>query len=80
MIANVLYKFYGYSSQGKSNSIFTDASQIAMWAKDSIDMMTLHSIIKGYPDGSFKPKGKLTRAESAELIYRMLSLDPKANI
>lgn len=28
--------------------------------------------IKGYPDGSFKPQGNLTRAEAATIFYRLL--------
>ncbi|MCQ2420941.1 MAG: S-layer homology domain-containing protein, partial [Clostridia bacterium] len=28
--------------------------------------------IKGYPDGSFKPNGSLTRAEAATIFYRLL--------
>lgn len=75
MIANVLLNFYHYipsDSIVTATSTFIDRSHIATWAKESIDTLTSLSIMKGYPDGSFKPKQSLTRAESAELIYRML--------
>lgn len=75
MIANVLYNFYHFIPSNliaTATSTFIDRSHIATWAKESIDTLTSLSIMKGYPDGSFKPKQSLTRAESAELIYRML--------
>ncbi|MGM0883539.1 MAG: S-layer homology domain-containing protein [Bacillota bacterium] len=29
-------------------------------------------LVQGRPDGSFAPKGKMTRAESAQVIYNLL--------
>ena len=29
-------------------------------------------MISGYPDGTFKPKGELKRAEAAVLLYRVI--------
>lgn len=35
------------------------------WAKTMIDMATLLGIMRGYPDGTFKPEQPITRAEAA---------------
>jgi hypothetical protein len=52
------------------------------WAEDSIIRLAEDGIIKGEPNGSFKPNGKATRAESLLMILRMLnvSLDGSLDI
>ncbi len=40
------------------------------WAYDAINYIGTLGIIKGYPDGKFKPEGNITRAESAALLIR----------
>ena len=44
------------------------------WAKDYIAEMVDQGIISGYPDGTFKPEGKITRAEFASLLVRGFQL------
>ena len=34
-------------------------------------------ILKGYPDGTFRPEGKLTRAEAATSLYRVIEMSGK---
>jgi len=40
------------------------------WAYEAINYIGTLGIIKGYPDGGFKPEGNITRAESAALLVR----------
>jgi hypothetical protein len=40
------------------------------WANDQISYIGTLGIIKGYPNGSFKPEGNITRAELATLLMR----------
>ena len=47
---------------------FTDADQIADWAKDAVELCAAAEIVKGPGDGSFNPKGIASRAEVATLI------------
>ncbi len=49
---------------------FTDVPA-AHWAKDAIDRVTKMGLMKGYPDGSFKPEQTITRAEMASMVVRM---------
>ena len=44
------------------------------WAEAQIKTMVEYGIINGYPDGSFKPDGKITRAEFASLIVKSFKL------
>ncbi len=40
------------------------------WASDQVSYIGTLGIIKGYPDGNFKPEGEITRAELATLLVR----------
>ena len=40
------------------------------WASEQISYIGTLGIIKGYPDGSFKPEGDITRAELSTLLIR----------
>ncbi|MFZ5641109.1 MAG: S-layer homology domain-containing protein [Bacillota bacterium] len=44
------------------------------WAYDYIMKLADNGITRGYPDGSFKPANKITRAEVA--VFMALSIDP----
>lgn len=47
------------------------------WAKDCIEMLIEHNIVKGYPDKTIRPDNFITRAEAAVLICRALNLEEK---
>lgn len=51
---------------------FADRSQISKWAAESVIAAAELKLVQGKPDGSFAPKGKMTRAESAQVIYNLL--------
>lgn len=40
------------------------------WAKHQIEKMVTSGAVKGYPDGSFKPEAKVSRAEFTTLVNR----------
>lgn len=50
---------------------YSDEDGIAEWAKTEVLGLTQESLLQGYPDGSFRPKQNVTRAEAAEMIYNM---------
>lgn len=47
---------------------FKDSGEISSWAREALAAAVQHGIVKGYPDGAFRPKGKATRAEAAAII------------
>lgn len=52
---------------------FTDVTP-KYWAYDYIMKLADNGVTRGYPDGSFKPANKITRAEVA--VFLALSIDP----
>jgi hypothetical protein len=53
---------------------FTDEATISPTAVTAVKTLKNAGIITGYPDGTIKPKGTLTRAEASKIIYLILSL------
>ena len=53
---------------------FTDVNE-GDWFNNAVSTMENSGIIKGYPDGSFKPNGKITRAEFAAMAIRFFKVE-----
>lgn len=53
---------------------FTDAGDVSSWARDAVARGTAAGILRGYPDGSFRPGLPMTRAETAVVIARILGI------
>lgn len=53
---------------------FTDLSR-NHWAYPVIQEMTKEGILSGYPDGTFKPNGEITRAEFAKILATTFELE-----
>ena len=51
---------------------FTDASAVSAWAAADVAACQRMGLIGGYPDGSFRPQGKATRAENCVVLERMI--------
>lgn len=50
--------------------------EIPAWAKGVISSAAARGIIKGYPDGTFRPDNYITRVELCSILDRALSLKP----
>lgn len=51
---------------------FSDAAEIATWARQAVASCLAKGVIKGTPDGKFGPKRNLTRAEAITMIEKTL--------
>lgn len=51
------------------NISFKDEKNISDWSKGSVREMVRLGLIKGMDDGNFMPKGKLTRAQIAQVVF-----------
>ncbi|BFH26159.1 hypothetical protein J6TS7_32410 [Paenibacillus dendritiformis] len=51
---------------------FRDKDRIAHWAKEEVEALAAKEVIKGYPDGTFKPKKEVNRAEGVAFIFNVL--------
>lgn len=57
----------------EENLPFTDSAKVSSWAKNSVATAAAHGLIKGFADGTFRPEAATSRAESAMMVYRMLT-------
>lgn len=46
------------------------------WASGYINLAVNRGLVAGYPDGTYKPDGKLTNAEAITILCRMVGLGP----
>ncbi|MGO4110994.1 asparaginase domain-containing protein [Paenibacillus sp. YAF4_2] len=58
---------------------FTDTSAIGSWSKTAVAQAVQASIISGYPDGTFKPGSRISRAEMVVMIAKAMKLPLTAN-
>ncbi len=73
--AVILYRYLvnsGYSFHGQTKAGFDDISNAASYATEAINIMNAENIISGKSATTFAPKDKLSRAEAAVLIYRVM--------
>lgn len=52
---------------------YTDLDKISDWASEGVMFASLKTYLSGYPDGSFGPRTKATRAETAVIVSRFLA-------
>ncbi|MBQ7566598.1 MAG: S-layer homology domain-containing protein [Oscillospiraceae bacterium] len=57
---------------GMASAAFTDESKITADFTAAVAYMSEKGVIGGFPDGSFKPKDTLTRAQAAKIICTVL--------
>lgn len=67
-VALMLWRLAGWPQARSSASVFSDASQISLWARGGVDWAYGAGIISGKPDGSFAPQGTATRSEVAQML------------
>ncbi len=60
----------------KKEVTFSDVNE-GTWYYDSVIKAALYGIVKGDPDGSFRPNDPITRAEAVVMINRLLARDYK---
>lgn len=56
---------------GFNQTVFPDVPRES-WAYEAVTALFADNVICGYPDGSFRPEGSLTRAEAASIVRRAL--------
>ena len=60
----------GLASMDTAQTSYKDDARISAWAKAGVALCTQEGILQG-SNGSFLPKGKLTRAQTAAILYRL---------
>lgn len=62
-----------YEYAAREEDAFSDADDIADYAKESIEALNAAGVVNGMPDGTFKPRANMTRAQSAVMIERLVN-------
>ena len=60
-----------------ANAAFKDADKVSADYSEAVAVLNGMGVFKGYEDGSFQPKGNITRAEVAAIVYRVYTADVK---
>ncbi len=74
-ICTVLYRMG--TTEKAEGAEFSDSADISEYAKEAVMSLTAKNILKGFPDGSFRPKESSTRAQAATLLYGFYKLGKK---
>lgn len=59
------------SNTGDQLSSFKDQSKAAPWARSYLNSVIKHGYLDGYPDGTLRPNGPVTRAEAVVMLQRL---------
>ena len=57
---------------GGSAPYYSDSGSISSWARGSVNAVTAAGYMSGYPDGSFRPKSQISRAEVVTMLNKAL--------
>ncbi|WP_151735407.1 pullulanase [Paenibacillus tengchongensis] len=74
MLIRALQVKEGRELTAAASASFTDAADISAWAASYVNAASDLNLIQGREGGGFAPKAAMTRAESAQVIYRLLGL------
>ena len=72
-VATMIARAFEFSN-GNTNTKFSDVNS-SNWAYTYVMQCASRGIITGYPNGTFKPKDNITRAELYAMIFRALGMD-----
>lgn len=72
-VAVIIMKITGIVPDLTATEKFHDSADIAVWSKGSIGAVVDANIMGGYPDGTFKAEGLITRAEAVVALNRALN-------
>ena len=75
LLAMVLALVMTLSLAVSANAAFKDDKSISDDYAESVAVLNGMGVFKGYEDGSFQPKGNITRAEVATIFFRLLTED-----
>ena len=73
MITNYIFNI-GIRTHKDNRIAFTDAKEISRWAQDAINILANKGLMTGLGDGSFSPKGTMTRAQTATILTKIHQL------
>ncbi|OXM13211.1 S-layer homology domain-containing protein [Paenibacillus herberti] len=76
--AVMLAKASDVEGSAGAESTFSDKDALGVWSRSYVAALASQGILGGYPDGSFRPAGQLTRAEAVTAISKAVKMDSPA--
>lgn len=70
----VQYKAGSQASNSGVTASFKDMTTVSEWAKQAVSELKAKGVLDGKGDNNFDPRGKVTRAEIAKLLYGIINL------
>ena len=74
-MAVLLYRAKGMSPCPEEKDVYYDSAYISDYAKSAVFALYFNGIALGYGDGNFGPLNNATRAEAAQMIYKLVTFD-----
>jgi len=71
--AAILWRYAG--SPEEDAEVFADEASIAAYARPAVTWARAENVVSGVGDNRFDPKGQVTRAQTAVILYRYLNRD-----
>ncbi len=79
--ASIASKIAKIKKAAKNHTVtFADMKNAKPWAKTAVQEAAEYGLILGYENGKFMPDNTITRAEAAEILYRVAELSTKFKI
>ena len=72
--ATMLVRYMAASGQTREsvgNLQFTDVPASGAWYSHNVYTLAEYGLVSGYPDGTFRPNGNITRAEAVAMLCRL---------
>ena len=75
-VATIIYRIYTADvAKNDKSGLYATYNKFSGWAQGYIGYCANASLVKGYPDGTFKPSGKVTGYEVLAMILRAVGYD-----
>lgn len=75
----IIARTLGFEEETGSDLSFTDAEEIAPYAKSAVSALAGYAIINGFGDGSFGPTKVCTRSQAAKIIATAIGIANAVN-
>lgn len=73
-MATIIYRAYSLYGDEKTSAVaFDDDKDISQYAKEAVGVLAAKGIINGTGNNKFAPKGIVTRAQAAQIVYGLLN-------
>lgn len=73
-VVTVVARLLGLAPDAESAIKFADAARMPLWSKGYIGAASREGYVDGYPDGTFKPEARVTRAELVTILHRLAGM------